>query len=84
MFLNGLGAIAIAITVAVVLVAKFAEGTWITPVLIPAMILMMSGIKRQNAKAARRRHSQKERRRKDFGCAHRGGSRGTDGCQAVD
>ena len=26
----------------------------------------------------------KERRRKDFGCAHRGGSRGTDGCQAAD
>jgi hypothetical protein len=46
MFLNGLGAIATAITVAVVLVAKFTEGAWITPVLIPAMILMMRGIKR--------------------------------------
>ena len=46
MFLNGLGAIATAITVAVVLVAKFSEGAWITLVLIPAMILMMSGIKR--------------------------------------
>jgi amino acid transporter len=46
MFLNGLGAIATAITVAVVVVAKFTEGAWITLVLIPAMILMMRGIKR--------------------------------------
>src|SRR5450755_2024966 len=46
MFLNGLGAIATAIAVAVVLVAKFTEGAWITLVLIPAMILMMRGIKR--------------------------------------
>ena len=45
MFLNGLGAIATAITVAVVLVAKFTEGAWITLVLIPAMILMMRSIK---------------------------------------
>jgi hypothetical protein len=46
MFLNGLGAIATAITVGVVLVAKFTEGAWITIVLIPAMILMMRSIKR--------------------------------------
>jgi hypothetical protein len=46
MFLNGLGASASAITVAVVLVAKFTEGAWITIVLIPAMILLMRGIKR--------------------------------------
>jgi amino acid transporter len=46
MFLNGLGAIATAITVAVVLVAKFTEGAWITLVLIPAMILLMRSIKR--------------------------------------
>jgi len=46
MFLNGLGASATAITVAIVLVAKFTDGAWITLVLIPAMILMMSVIKR--------------------------------------
>src|SRR6202165_5060249 len=46
MFLNGLGAIATAITVAVVLVAKFTEGAWDTLILIPAMILMMRAIKR--------------------------------------
>jgi amino acid transporter len=45
MFLNGLGAFATAITVAVVLVAKFTEGAWITVILIPAMMLMMRGIK---------------------------------------
>jgi amino acid transporter len=46
MFLNGLGAIATAITLTVVLIAKFTEGAWITIILIPAMILMMAGIKR--------------------------------------
>ena len=45
MFVNGLGAIATAITVAVVLVAKFTEGAWITVILIPALILMMRGIR---------------------------------------
>jgi amino acid transporter len=45
-FLNGLGAIATAITVAVVLIAKFTEGAWITLVLIPVLILMMRSIKR--------------------------------------
>ncbi|MGA7685812.1 MAG: APC family permease [Terriglobales bacterium] len=45
MFVNGLGAFATAITTAVVLVTKFAEGAWITVVLIPALILMMRGIR---------------------------------------
>src|SRR3984893_16069611 len=50
MLLNGLGAIATAITLTVVLIAKFTEGAWITIVLIPAMILMMTGVKRHYAK----------------------------------
>jgi amino acid transporter len=45
MFLNGLGAFATAITTAVVLVTKFIEGAWITVILIPALILMMRGIR---------------------------------------
>ncbi len=45
-FLNGLGAIATAITVAVVLIAKFTAGAWITLVLIPLLILMMRSVKR--------------------------------------
>jgi hypothetical protein len=45
MFLNGLGALATAVTVAVVLIAKFTEGAWITVLLIPVMMLMMRGVK---------------------------------------
>ena len=45
MLVNGLGATATAVTVVVVLVAKFTEGAWITVVLIPVMILTMRGIK---------------------------------------
>ncbi len=45
MFLNGLGAVATGITVAVVLIAKFTEGAWIVVVLIPAMILLMHGVR---------------------------------------
>jgi hypothetical protein len=44
MLINGIGAVATAITVAVVLLAKFTEGAWITVVIIPALMLMMRGI----------------------------------------
>jgi amino acid transporter len=47
MFLNGLGAVATAITVLVVLVAKFAEGAWITLGLIPLLFLLMKAVRRQ-------------------------------------
>jgi amino acid transporter len=53
MFLNGLGAVATAITVIVVLIAKFTEGAWITVILIPAMILMMRGVKAHYDRVAR-------------------------------
>ena len=46
MFVNGLGAVATGITSVVVLVAKFAEGAWITVLLIAAMILLMRAVKR--------------------------------------
>jgi len=52
MFLNGLGALATGITTAVVLVAKFVDGAWITVLLIPALILMMRSVKRHYAKVA--------------------------------
>jgi hypothetical protein len=45
MLVNGIGAVATGITVAVVLVAKFTDGAWITVLLIPALILLMRGIK---------------------------------------
>jgi amino acid transporter len=46
MLLNGLGAFATGITTAVVLVAKFVEGAWITVLLIPLLIWMMLSVKR--------------------------------------
>jgi hypothetical protein len=44
MFLNGLGALTTAITVLVVLVAKFVEGAWITLALIPVLFLLMKAV----------------------------------------
>lgn len=46
MFVNGLGAVVTGITVLVVLVAKFAEGAWITAVTIPAILALMYGVRR--------------------------------------
>ena len=46
MFVNGLGAFVTGITVLVVLVAKFAEGAWITAVTIPAILALMYGVRR--------------------------------------
>jgi len=47
MFVNGLGAVATAITVVVVLVAKFMEGAWITLLLIPCLLIVMVAVRRQ-------------------------------------
>ncbi len=57
MLLNGLGAVATGITLSVVLIAKFTEGAWITIVLIPAMILMMIGVKRHYVAVEKQTHS---------------------------
>jgi amino acid transporter len=53
MFVNGLGAVATGITVAVVLIAKFTEGAWIVVVLIPAMIVTMRGVKHHYSRVER-------------------------------
>ncbi len=45
-FVNGLGAVATGITTVVVLVTKFAEGAWITALLVVVMILMMHAVNR--------------------------------------
>ncbi|HLJ25778.1 MAG TPA: APC family permease [Candidatus Angelobacter sp.] len=47
MFLNGLGAFTTAVTVLVVLVAKFVEGAWITLALIPVLFLLMKYVHRE-------------------------------------
>jgi amino acid transporter len=46
MLVNGIGAIATGLTVAVVLVAKFVDGAWITVLLVPTLIAFMVSIKR--------------------------------------
>src|SRR5208282_3703398 len=43
---NAVGAVATGITTLVVLVAKFAQGAWITALLVAAMILLMHAVKR--------------------------------------
>jgi amino acid transporter len=53
MFVNGLGAVATGITTIVVLVAKFAQGAWITVLLIAAIIVLMRSVKRHYDEVAR-------------------------------
>lgn len=45
MFVNGVGAIATAITLAIVIVSKFAEGAWITLLVVPILLTMMYKIR---------------------------------------
>lgn len=53
MLVNGLGAVATAITVLVVAAAKFAAGAWVTVLLIPALIALMVSIRRHYARVNR-------------------------------
>jgi amino acid transporter len=53
MLVNGVGAIATGITTVVVFVTKFAEGAWITALLIFAMILVMRAVHRHYTRLAR-------------------------------
>ncbi|MBV9507993.1 MAG: APC family permease [Acidobacteriia bacterium] len=46
MLINGLGAIVTAGTTVVVLVSKFAEGAWVTVILIAALVLLMRNVHR--------------------------------------
>ena len=45
MLINGLGALATAITLGVVIVSKFAEGAWITILVVPILLTMMYKIR---------------------------------------
>jgi amino acid transporter len=54
MLINGLGAVATGGTVIVVIVAKFAEGAWITVVTIPAILLAMYGVRHHYQSIERR------------------------------
>ncbi|KPV49682.1 amino acid transporter, partial [Kouleothrix aurantiaca] len=52
MLINGAGALATAVTLGVVLVAKFAEGAWITLVLIPLMLAVFGAVQRHYRQVA--------------------------------
>lgn len=56
--INGLGAIATAITVFIVIVSKFVEGAWITLVAIPGILLLMWAVHRHYDHASRELASQ--------------------------
>jgi hypothetical protein len=53
MIVNGVGATATGITVAVVLTAKFVEGAWITVLLIPCLLVAMTWVRRHYAAVAK-------------------------------
>jgi amino acid transporter len=53
MLVNGMGAVATGITALVVLVAKFADGAWITMLLVLGMILFMRAVKRHYVRVNR-------------------------------
>jgi hypothetical protein len=46
MFINGLGAVATAVTLCILLLSKFLEGAWVTAILVPLLIAIMMGVKR--------------------------------------
>jgi amino acid transporter len=53
MLVNGIGAVATGITTAVVLLAKFAEGAWITVLLVLVMIVFMRAVNRHYVRVNR-------------------------------
>jgi amino acid transporter len=62
MVINGVGAVATGITLLVVLIAKFKEGAWITAILIPALIVVMSAVKRHYDRVRREIATDREMR----------------------
>jgi amino acid transporter len=53
MAVNGVGAVATGLTTIVVLVAKFTAGAWITALLVPALMILMTAVKRHYDGVAR-------------------------------
>src|SRR6202167_5816435 len=52
MTVNGVGATATGLTLLIVLVAKFVAGAWVTALLVPLLILLMSTVKRHYVRVA--------------------------------
>jgi Amino acid permease len=53
MIINGVGAIATALTVLIVIASKFVEGAWIILITIPAILVLMSLVHRHYARTSR-------------------------------
>ena len=53
MIVNGIGAVATGLTLLVVLVAKFTAGAWITAILVPGLMILMSAVRRHYDGVAR-------------------------------
>jgi hypothetical protein len=53
MMINGAGAAAIGVTLVVVLIAKLAQGAWVTLLLIPGMLLVFGAVRRHYHAVAR-------------------------------
>jgi amino acid transporter len=53
MLINGVGAVATGITVLIVIVAKFAEGAWLTVIAIPSLLAFMYAVNRHYQKVWR-------------------------------
>ena len=53
MFVNGLGALATAATVIIVILAKFVEGAWVVVALIPCLMLVMFRVRRHYERVER-------------------------------
>ncbi len=47
LFINALGAVCTALALGVILVAKFTSGAWITVILLPALMVLFFGVRRQ-------------------------------------
>jgi amino acid transporter len=58
MLVNAIGATATGLTLLVVLVTKFISGAWVTALLIPLLILLMSLVKRHYTRVARETESE--------------------------
>ncbi len=53
MVVNGLGALCTAVTLVVVLISKFVEGAWVMILLVPALLVLFSGVKAHYQTVAR-------------------------------
>ena len=61
LLVNGFGALATAVALAIILAAKFTEGAWLTAVVIPATLLLLRAVRRYYDGLARRLDCSRDR-----------------------